>query len=359
MEADISPPDECFEVREAGDGKGLGCFATRDIKPGETVLVVWTSIIHYDTRNWTTKVNSIIGLYESLDISDKREWGALHAYYNEGIAEGYKIILASERPDGTYLTADQQEEYLHLLLAFDNNCFGTDAAILEASVMFPEASRFNHSCDPNLSYECNTYPDRWIARANRDIATGEELTITYIASHSLSEERQADTSRGWGFNCACPKCSGGPDDYTASLERARDIVNGLDGSRARPTAYGDDIGTMAKALLDRVTLLRDIVSQTNASDENKWRSREFAMALWDASTFHRRWCSYWMDEGNNKDEGLEHSKLEFQYAQEAMEVAKNAWSRTHEIYNCLRKDAKKSKQAWDDYMKDYHPSQQV
>ncbi len=31
--SDLSATDELFEVREAGEGRGLGCFATRDIKP--------------------------------------------------------------------------------------------------------------------------------------------------------------------------------------------------------------------------------------------------------------------------------------------------------------------------------------
>ncbi|KAI8947216.1 hypothetical protein F4801DRAFT_582629 [Xylaria longipes] len=355
MASDISNSDDPFEVREAGDGKGLGCFATRDIKPGETILVTYTSMTYYDSRSWTVKVNSLIDLYESLDASDKREWSALHGYYNEATARSYMRRLAMQRPDGTYLTQDQQDEYLSLLHVFDSNCFGTEAAIVEASVMFTEASRFNHSCDPNVTYECNTYPDRWVGRANRHIAAGEELTISYISCYSLREERQWETATNWGFTCACTKCTGGLDTYTASLERARDIANGLDGSRARPEIYGDNIEKMTNELHTRVDLLRDIVKQAANPEERKWRSRELAMALWEASMFHRRWRDNRADEGNDNggnEEEKEHSRMDVQYASESVEVAKDAWSHTHEMYKCLQKEAKKGKAAWDDYMKE-------
>ncbi|KAH8160327.1 hypothetical protein CIB48_g7925 [Xylaria polymorpha] len=374
MEVDISDSEECFEVREA-EGKGLGCFATRDIKPGETVLVSYTSIIDYDSNSWDVKIDSLIDLYESLHISDKREWADLHGYYEPGLVEIYKSRLARQRPNGRILTEEEQEEFLHLFLAFDNNAFETEAAIREASVVYPEASRFNHSVSNPQSrlflaaarsvhirsrilagkvvYECNTYPDRWVGRANRHIATGEELTIGYMAGHSPRRERQASTMTGWGFVCMCPKCSGGLDTYTASLEQARDIANGVDGSVAKPIAYGDDIESMANQLHTRVNLLRDIVPAANPEDK-KWRARELAMALWEASIFHRRWRDYWIDDsdygGNNREEGLEHSKLDFQYADESVEVAKEAWSRNHEMYQCLKREAKKGKDVWDSFM---------
>ncbi|KAI1752117.1 hypothetical protein F4782DRAFT_547079 [Xylaria castorea] len=351
-DSDISNSDNPFEVRDAGGGKGLGCFATRDIRPGETILVAYTSITYYDSRSWIVKVNSLINLYDSLDISDKREWAALHGYYDEGVAEGYRTCLARARPDGTYLTQDQQDNYLDLFLAFDSNCFGTEAAIREASVMFTEASRFNHSCDPNVVYECDTYPDRWVGRVNRHIVKGEELTISYISCHSLREERQRDTMTGWGFACACTKCTGGLDNYTASLEQARDIVNGLDGNRATPN-YQDNPSAMAEQMHTRVNSLRDIVKEAANPEERKWRSRELAMALWEASVFHRRWRDYWMDTssegGGKKDEGMEHSKMDFMYAAESVKVAKDAWSSTHEMYKCLQREAKKAKKAWDHY----------
>ncbi|KAI0440125.1 hypothetical protein F4803DRAFT_553419 [Xylaria telfairii] len=353
MDLDISDSEECFEVREAGGGKGLGCFATRDIKPGETVLVSYTSIIDYDSNSWNVKVDSLIALYERLHFADKREWAALSSYYEPGRAEKYKSRLARRRPDGRLLTEQEQEEFLHLFLAFDNNAFETDAAIRAASVVYPEASRFNHSCDPNVDYECNIYPDRWVGRANRQIAVGEELTIGYITGHRPREERQETTRMGWGFDCMCTKCAGGLDTYTASLEQARDIANGLDGSMARPTAYGDDIESMAKQLYTRVNLLREIVPAANPVDR-KWRARELAMALWTASIFHRNWCDYWMDDsdngGNNREEALEHSKLDFQYSAEAVTVARDAWSRNHEMYKCIQREAKIGKDAWDNFM---------
>ncbi|KAI0547851.1 hypothetical protein F4679DRAFT_586136 [Xylaria curta] len=352
-DSDTSNSDDPFEVRDAGGGKGLGCFAIRDIKPGETILVTYTPITINDATSWTEKVDSIIDLYDSLDASDRADWAALHGNYNEGTVEGYRKRLARVRPDGTYLSLEQQNEYLERLLSFDSNCFGTEAAKEEASVLFPQAARFNHSCDPNISYRCDTYPNRWVGRANRPIAKGEELNISYLSSHALREERQGDAMTKWGFACTCTKCIGGQDTYTASLEQVRDIANRLDRSRST-LAYEDDIVGMAKQIHTRVNSLRDIVKEVAEPEERKWCSRQFAMALWDAVAFHRRWRDYWMDMssegGRNKDEGMKHSKMQYQYAEAAMEVAKEGWSHTHEMYKCLQREAKKAKKAWDQYV---------
>lgn len=58
--------------------------------------------------------------------------------------------------------------------------------------------------------------------AARDIAAGEELSITYIAQMHTREERQERLSR-WGFNCTCAQCSLGAEEAAASDARLATI----------------------------------------------------------------------------------------------------------------------------------------
>ncbi len=141
--SDLSATDELFEVREAGEGRGLGCFATRDIKPGEVVLVTSTTIHWAESENWATRAWKIIDLYKALDDDDQKEWASLHGLYKPEMVRIYRKALREQNPDGSYFSEEEQEEFLRLLLAIDTNCFATEGS--NESALFPRASRFNHS----------------------------------------------------------------------------------------------------------------------------------------------------------------------------------------------------------------------
>lgn len=133
--SDISVSDEPFVVRDAGH-KGKGCFASRDIKAGETVLVAYTSIVWKDdARDWDERVDTFIDLYNNLEEHEKQEWAAL--------------------------TEKQRMRFISLFLAADTNSFetaestpdGTADSIAYSVAIFPKASMFNHSV--SVSYSCD------------------------------------------------------------------------------------------------------------------------------------------------------------------------------------------------------------
>ncbi|KAK6189334.1 hypothetical protein LQW54_013373 [Pestalotiopsis sp. IQ-011] len=71
---------------------------------------------------------------------------------------------------------------------------------------FPEVSRFNHDCRPNVAF----YIDDKLTHhthAIRDIEPGEELTISYLDSFRVREVRQQRAHASWGFACTCSQCS--------------------------------------------------------------------------------------------------------------------------------------------------------
>ncbi|KAI1419940.1 hypothetical protein F5Y12DRAFT_720131 [Xylaria sp. FL1777] len=319
--------DEPFEVRDAGTGRGLGCFATRDIKPGEVVLVDYTSI------HWVNNIHC------------------------PDFVEEYRRGLRLGRPDGTYLEEEKQDEYLRLIQAADSNAYGTSKTTEDA--LFLRASRFNHSCDPNLSYEVFEGTYRWVGRASRHIAKGEEILVTYLANHSRREERAKLAREVWGFSCDCPKCNDGIDTYTASLIRARNAANAFEPEKTEPPPiFVDDLEAMAERLKFRTELLREIVGSQKHHHEDPSRRRELTFGLYDAAIFHRDYWGYWMGQDDNDDatdggkartqEAIKHIALDREYSSEAAFWAKTAWPDTDEMVHLLAKEARKVEKAWEE-----------
>ncbi|KIK57606.1 hypothetical protein GYMLUDRAFT_229170 [Collybiopsis luxurians FD-317 M1] len=96
-------------------------------------------------------------------------------------------------------------------------------------------SHLNHSCDPNVSIrhlDQRVVLSRITAIAKRDIAPGEELSITYVNPVLPVRARQQEL-KGWGFGkCACSRCLDEERNLVDSDEKrdggAGDQGDGLD-----------------------------------------------------------------------------------------------------------------------------------
>ena len=90
-----------------------------------------------------------------------------------------------------------------------NNAFSLDTMVLRiafGAAFFSKAAYFNHSCAPNaLSLRMG---GNMAIFAQRDIAVGEELTHSYIASHMLLTDR-AKRAQHLHFTCSCVRCVSG------------------------------------------------------------------------------------------------------------------------------------------------------
>lgn len=94
---------------------------------------------------------------------------------------------------------------------------GADSAGVSGSAAYLFASLFNHSCEPNLDV---CFPDndgRLVLTAARDIAAGEQLTISYIDETAAVAARQDLLRFAYGFTCSCQACrdelGGARQDY--------------------------------------------------------------------------------------------------------------------------------------------------
>lgn len=73
--------------------------------------------------------------------------------------------------------------------------------------VYPCASYFNHSCQPNVKKR--RVGRSWQFRAAGDIAAGEECCISYLGGDEKDlsfAERQGRLEQVWGFACRCERC---------------------------------------------------------------------------------------------------------------------------------------------------------
>jgi len=68
----------------------------------------------------------------------------------------------------------------------------------------PFVAMINHSCDPNAWW---IYESKEIRiRARRQIAEGEELTVSYKGAEGDFQTRRASLKKNWGFDCKSLPC---------------------------------------------------------------------------------------------------------------------------------------------------------
>ncbi|XP_027871865.1 histone-lysine N-methyltransferase SMYD3 [Xiphophorus couchianus] len=96
---------------------------------------------------------------------------------------------------------------LSLIAKVTCNCFTiSDGELQEVGVgLYPSLSLLNHDCRPNcvMVFE----GERLQLRAVQDIRPKDELTISYIETLSLTEERQKQLQEQYHFICHCQRCS--------------------------------------------------------------------------------------------------------------------------------------------------------
>ncbi|XP_057707356.1 histone-lysine N-methyltransferase SMYD3 [Corythoichthys intestinalis] len=122
----------------------------------------------------------------------------LEMYLQEEVPE-LALEMTSTLPQSCRRTLD-------LIAKVTCNCFTiSDGELKEIGVgLYPSLSLLNHDCRPN----CVTVFEgtKLHLRAVRDIKPAEELTISYIETLSVTEERQKQLEEQYHFTCRCQKC---------------------------------------------------------------------------------------------------------------------------------------------------------
>ncbi|KAK6819646.1 hypothetical protein PG987_016129 [Apiospora arundinis] len=94
--------------------------------------------------------------------------------------------------------------------------------------LFLAACRINHACVPNAQNKWRADLGRMTVHAARDIAAGEEITLTYLPALFPYAERQTILKDHFGFVCACATCSLPAGEVRDASDRRRKEINELD-----------------------------------------------------------------------------------------------------------------------------------
>ncbi|PRP82387.1 hypothetical protein PROFUN_10163 [Planoprotostelium fungivorum] len=112
-------------------------------------------------------------------------------------------------------TSDQQmgekeEEWVaDMVSRVASNCFRTwtpdESKCYGRGALFPLASYFNHSCEPNCFVSSSADVIEIITL--RDVSEGEELTFRYIDVNQTRDKRRQQLWDSYQFMCACSRCA--------------------------------------------------------------------------------------------------------------------------------------------------------
>ena len=72
---------------------------------------------------------------------------------------------------------------------------------------YPEVSRLNHDCRPNVAFYIDKNTLTHTSTVVRPLKAGEELTISYLDPLKPRDERIHRANLAWGFGCTCAQCS--------------------------------------------------------------------------------------------------------------------------------------------------------
>uniref|UniRef100_A0A1A7WRW9 [histone H3]-lysine(4) N-trimethyltransferase n=1 Tax=Iconisemion striatum TaxID=60296 RepID=A0A1A7WRW9_9TELE len=173
---------------------------------------------------------------------------------------------------------------LSLIAKVTCNCFTiSDGELHEIGVgLYPSLSLLNHDCRPNcvMVFEGTELQ----LRAIQDISPGDELTISYIETLSLTEDRQKQLEDQYHFSCRCQRCESPEEDglmLSGKGEKCRLLKDAL------PRLEGLKAESHWEEMLEGCSHLLSAVNG-DVPDENLYKLRITDMAL-DASVHLERW----------------------------------------------------------------------
>ncbi|KXX81306.1 SET domain-containing protein 5 [Madurella mycetomatis] len=197
-------------------GKGLGLVAAKPIRAGTRVMNALPAVL-VDDGAWKgmRRVDLGVLVWEAVRGLSEAQRGSFMELAGpaEGGAQGGKEfgILATNAFRVTIKIVGEVGE----------------GKGREFHGVFPEVSRLNHDCAPNLGYYFDSATLSQKVYAVRDILPGEELTVSYVDVIQPSSIRQSRLHSGWSFACTCPRCTleghllGESDDRVAHMQQLR------------------------------------------------------------------------------------------------------------------------------------------
>ncbi|KAL1745554.1 hypothetical protein HDZ31DRAFT_63048 [Schizophyllum fasciatum] len=239
-------PTPLHRIAPAGE-KGLGVFATRDIKESEIILAERPLLMVPSTAPLTEAHIPQHFTIEQLLQARMAEWEvtlqtlvqrmlperreAFRALLNSHLHDGSGPIFGRVRTNG--IAASARWRWM-----------GYPGLTGHYTVVCDEISRINHSCRPNGSYVFDDASFSEIVYAVRDIKAGEEICISYGEPCKPYAERKKKLAP-YGFECACAACT----EHTISDARRARIQPYVGPDASKPPS------TEIRRLLSQISLM--------------------------------------------------------------------------------------------------------
>jgi len=199
--------------------KGYGCFALKSIPRGTRILADEPLIYVKEQAYYRADIERE---FEKLSAADKKLFFSLYSAHNQDPDAWPKEIHETVSSRERQRIQEQQEARFSdkptVTSIFQTNCMPKDTG----AAVFPHASRFNHSCNPNATFTWNPAIGKETIHAVRDIKPGEEITLAYCDIIHSKPLRKWELKH-YGFTCDCPACDATDPWAEKSAERRAEI----------------------------------------------------------------------------------------------------------------------------------------
>lgn len=193
-----------FEVRPTTH-KGLGNFATSPITAGSTIFTEYPAIIAPSIYGLAIPPSeAYVELFESLPKHDLAFISSL-ATSRQDYPETKSFSQISSLPCPSFYEDIMQTNSISVNLPIPS--YFPHSELSTHHALFFILSRCNHSCRPNAKWSWDASTFTLTVTALRPIATGEEITISYIELHSDPTVCQQILQDAYGFDCVCEECT--------------------------------------------------------------------------------------------------------------------------------------------------------
>jgi len=181
-----------YEIRDAGNGKGMGMFAMRPFSVGDKILAE-RFVLHIQELS-DVQANDMPEVVKQFSALPTQIQAAVTGLHPQVIDNTNDMIFCKRFGPGA--------------IQFKYNCIALGADPPIGGAVFITSSRLNHACLPNCSRYYLADQKLCIISADADIAAGEEMTISYSNEFFETAEEQAEhLLAGWGISCTCLACS--------------------------------------------------------------------------------------------------------------------------------------------------------
>jgi len=164
------------------------------------VMCNWANYTWFQTNATAEDRAKVLALFEPAVCKE--------ADRLRGMAE--QIVLYEPNGDQRSLTHSEIDLLVKLAKIMKRNTF----PMRGDQILYAEMSNFAHSCDGNCHFLIEQGQTEVRCSANRTIAAGEELTISYLPIHGMefTHIRRRHYLDTFEFTCHCPRCDAPGDD---------------------------------------------------------------------------------------------------------------------------------------------------